>query len=140
MPKDKKSKLFEDDFVSDSMDNFVETFEEWVEESDSEPVEAVSQAETDTPLDSFEVVWYKQKYQTSLVRKGGDYFLSRPNEPFYTPVSWAALLLEIGVAEEEVSTIETQLWVRGLAVPEQVEKLSLERLADLVADVRKRNK
>lgn len=91
------------------------------------------------PVDSFEIVWYKEKYQTSLVRNGDDYFLSRVNEPFLQPVILTGLLRELGI-EDNLEVLQTQLWVRGLALQEQLEKLSQARLAELVEDVRKRNK
>src|SRR5688500_18991843 len=101
--------------------------------------EIVNNDVTDS-LDKVEIIWYKPKYKTSLVKRG-DKFSLRPDGSFTweDPAPLQGLLRELGI-EADLPLLETQLWVRGLATTEQVEKLSLARLAELVEDVRKRNK
>lgn len=94
----------------------------------------------DTPLDSFEVVWYKAKYQTSLLRHGNTFVVQNVDTgSVNAPAALQGLLRELGL-EEDLEALETQLWIRGLALTEQLDKLSQLRLAELVEDVRKRNK
>lgn len=124
--------------------NFEFELEPQVEElelpvEDAQPLGEVGGVEP-VVLDSYELVWYKPKYKTSLLRRGDAYYIQNiNNSELSAPAPLQELLRELGL-EEDLNVLETQLWVRGLALPEQLEKLGSTRLAELVEDVRKRNK